>query len=101
MERYLRHAKEDGDFLGVLIPDEDSLPCIQREWRLRDFQDDLVDTCATAWLRLGQTVEAVLKWLGADVPPLSLNCRHASEHVQFKIFDRDELIRRMEHVPEG
>lgn len=99
MNRYLRHAKSHGDFLGILIPDEDALPCIKREWRLPDFQDELVDTCATAWLRLGESVRAVLEWLGADVPSLSLDCRHSSQHVQFKNFDRDALIRRMKQLP--
>jgi hypothetical protein len=43
----------------------------------------------------GKTIAEVLKWLGADVPPLSLECRHSSQRVQFKLYDREELVKRM------
>ena len=84
--------------------DEDSVPCVQREWRLGGIEgvindeDDIVDICARAWLRLGETIAEVLKWLGADVPPLSLDCRHSSQRVQFKLYDREELMKRMERI---
>jgi hypothetical protein len=100
MDRYLRFAKTNKDFLGILIGDEDSQPCVQREWRLGGIdgvndEDDIVDISARAWLRLGETIAEVLKWLGADVPPLSLECRHSSQRVQFKLYDREELVKRM------
>jgi hypothetical protein len=96
MQRYLRHAKAHGDFLGILLPDEDSLPCIQREWRLPGLADEIVDLCARAWLRVGQILAEVLRWLGEDVPPLSLDCRHGKQKVQFKLYDRDELMTQMQ-----
>ena len=35
MLRYLHATAHDGnDVLGLLRPDEDSLPCVQREWRI-------------------------------------------------------------------
>ena len=100
MDRYLRHAKENGDFLGILILDEDSQPCIERKWRLPDFDDDLVDVCANAWIRVGETVREVLVWLGEDVPSLSLDCRHSSQAVKFRRFDRETLISRMTEFPD-
>jgi hypothetical protein len=99
MQRYLHHAKKQGDFLGILEPDEESLPCIQREWRLEGFDDDIVDLCAKAWLRVGETIAAVLKWLGEDVPPLSLDCRHGTLKVQFRTYDRDKLREQMRAIP--
>lgn len=104
MERYLQHAAEHGDFLGILIPDEDSLPCVQREWRLSGFDEELVELCARAWLRVGETIAAVLQWLGQDVPLLSLDCRHGTQKLQFKLYDRDELTKQMhdlESAPDG
>lgn len=99
MERYLHHVSEHGDFLGVLIQDEDSLPCIQRQWHLEGFDEEIVDLCAKAWLRLGETISEVLKWLGEeDVPGLSLECRHSSQRVQYKLFDRDTLQTRLEEL---
>lgn len=91
MRRYLAVTKAHGDFLGILIPDEDSLPCVQRECRLPEFDDEVVEVCARALLRLGELVEAVLSWLGARPAPLSLDCRHATQQVQFKLYDRDQL----------
>lgn len=86
---------EDHDFLGLTTPDEDSLPCVLREWRLAGFEEELVDLCARAWLRVGETIAAVLRWQGADPPPLSLDCRHSSSRVRLKLYDRDELVERV------
>lgn len=91
MHRYLAAAAERGDFLGILMPDEDSIPCVQRIWRLSGFDEDIVALCARAWLRTGETFADVVRWLGAEPPPLSLDCRHADQKVQFKIYDRDKL----------
>ena len=80
-----------GDVLDVLFPDEDSLPCVEREWRLPDFDEELIDLCSRAWLRVNDTVADVLKWLGEDVPPLTLSCRRPHQAVRFKTYRRDTL----------
>src|SRR5215467_5943318 len=46
MHRYLAA----GDVLDILMPDEDSMPCVEREWRLPDFDEELIDLCSRAWL---------------------------------------------------
>lgn len=91
----LAQATKEVDFLGLITPDEDSLPCVQREWRLKEFDEELVDVCAGAWLRMGETLEAALRWQGADPPPLSLDCRHDSRGVRMKVFDRDALFGKL------
>lgn len=98
MQRYLAVSKEHGDFLGIMVEDEDSLPCVQREWRLPEFDDEIGEVCARAWLRLGKTVAEVLSWLGAHPPPLSLDCRHASQEVQFKLYNRKTLADWMKQI---
>jgi len=70
------------------------MPCVHREWSLSEFDEELVDLCARAWLRVGETIDAVLRWQGAEPPPLSLDCRHGSRQVRFKCFDRDALIKQ-------
>jgi hypothetical protein len=82
MERYLHVVDEKGDFFGLLQEDEDSLPCVQREWRLPDLDEEIVEACATAWLRTGEAIDGVLRWLGAEPPPLSLDCRHSGQQVR-------------------
>jgi hypothetical protein len=95
MERYLFAAAKKGDFFGFLSEDKDSLPCVHRIWRLLEFDDDIVDVCAKAWLKTGETIEEVLRWMGETPPPLSLDCRHSTQHVQFKLYDRKELNARL------
>ncbi len=99
MERYLHHVAKHEDFLGVLMMDEDSLPCIQREWHVEGFDEEVVDLCAKAWFKLGATIKKVLSWLGEEqVPSLSLDCRHSTQSVRFKLFDREALIKRLEEI---
>ena len=89
MECYLQYARTHGDVFNLLTPDEESLPCVQRKWKLESFDDELIELCATAWLRLGKTIAVVLGWLGEDVPPLSLDYRHGVQQVQFKLYNRE------------
>jgi hypothetical protein len=95
MDRYLRFIKDNKDFLGVLMPDDDSLPCVEREWKLPQFEDEIVEVCATAWLRLGETISDVMRWLGAEVPALALDCRHSAQQVRFKLYSREKLSERL------
>jgi hypothetical protein len=104
MERYLQSVKRAkdskmADFLGVLMPDEDSLPCVRREWRLADFDQELIDLCARAWLRTGETLAAALRWLGEDPPPQTLTCRSEHQAVLYKTYDREILIQRLADLP--
>lgn len=98
MLRFLGSIKEGGDFFDILAPDENSLPCVERYWRLPDFEEDVSDLCARAWLRLGETVAEVLTWLGAHPPSLSLDCRHASQKVHYRTYSRDKLREWMEEL---
>lgn len=98
MHRYLYAAAEHGDFLGILMPDEDSIPCVHREWRLSGFEEEIIDLTARAWLRTGETVVAIIEWLGANPPPLSLTCRHAEQSVKFKLYERDQLQRQLSEL---
>jgi len=93
MHRYLHYMlRPDAiDFLGVLADDDDSLPCVHRIWRLEPFEQELVDLTATAWLRLGEVVNKVVQWIGAEPQTLSLSCRHSGQQVQFKLYNRDKL----------
>lgn len=91
-----------GDFFDILMPDEDSLPCVQREWRLPDFDEELIDLCSRAWERVGVTLADVLKWLGEDIPPLILSCRRSHQAVRFKTYNRATLrkwLTEMQTIP--
>jgi hypothetical protein len=91
MHRYLQHVAVKEDFLQLLVSDEDSLPCIHRVWRMPSFEKEIIDLVADAWLRTGETINAVVQWLGMPPEQLSLDCRHSSQKIQFKSYDRKEL----------
>ena len=101
MHRYLYHVLEHGDFLQILMPDDDSLPCIHREWKVAPFEQELVELSAQAWLRTGETINAVVAWLGSEPQELSLRCRHSSQRVQFKLFDRELLNKQLNELRES
>ena len=99
MDRFFQ-ALSKHDLEGLLVSDSDSFPCVQRTWKLEVLDGEVVQLCAKAWLRLGNTLNAVLEWLQEDVPPLSIDCLHAQEAVQFKLYDREELVQRLKHAIE-
>jgi hypothetical protein len=98
MRRYLYHAAQHEDFLGLLMPDEDSIPCVHRAWRMPPFEEELVDLAALAWLRTGETINAVVQWLNMASEELSLDCRHSSQRVQFKLYDREVLNEELAQI---
>lgn len=98
MHRYLYEVAENEDFLGILVPDEDSIPCVHREWRFTGFEEEIIDLTAKAWLRTGETVAEVVEWLGAEPPPLSLSCRHGEQKVKFKLFERAQLQQQLSEL---
>lgn len=101
MHQYIFATRDDdnADFLGILIDDEDSIPCVQRVWRFTAFPDDeIIDLCSKAWLRMGQLVEDVIRWLGATPPPRNLKCRHGTQKIQFKLFERKKLQEEREQM---
>jgi len=96
MDRFIFTISQDGnDPFGILTEDEESMPCVHREWRLETFADELVELSVKAWLRTGETVSSVVRWLGGEPPELNLSCRHSSQEVTFKLFDRNLLKQRL------
>jgi hypothetical protein len=74
---------------------------LERHWRLPEFEDEIGEVCARAWLRLGETVGQVLTWLGANPPSLSLDCRHSSQEVHYKLYSREVLTQWMAEMPDA
>ncbi len=80
------------DILGILTDDEDSIPCVERHWRLDAFgEEDVVDVCARAWLRTASVLTDVLTELGGPEFAPDLSCRHELANVRFRLYDRGDL----------
>ena len=71
-----------------------------REWRLLDFDEELVDVCSRAWLRVGETLADVLTWLGEDAPSQTLMCRRSHQAVRYKTYSRVTLAKWLTEIPE-
>ena len=94
MRRFIEASLQSGDFLGVLQEDEESLPCVERHWRLPEFGgEDLVDLCARAWVLVAECLRGVYERLGVDLNAPALNCRHGAQAVRLRVYPRDALAR--------
>ena len=98
MSHYIYTIDKHHDVLDMLMPDDDSIPCVKREWRLSEFDKEVIELASRAWLKTGETMALVLKWMGANPPPLALDCRHGEQQVQFKLYDRDDLRQQIEEL---
>ena len=94
IERYLQHD----DFLSILMPDEESTPCVHRIWKLEEFDEELLELCILAWKLLGRTVTDTLVWLDEETPPLPLECKLTYQQVEFKLYSRAELAKWLENI---
>lgn len=88
MRSYVELVRKRGDQLELLRPGEEALPCVERRWSLNQFDGELVDVCARAWLRVGNLVAEVVEWLGEERPSLALDCLHSIPRGRIKIYDR-------------
>ena len=94
-----RDQKRRSDFLEILRNDDDSLPCVQRVWRLNDIAElEAVELAARAWVTVGTLVYDTLVWAGRGPLPVDLSCRHSAQRVQFRLYPREWLedaVRRL------
>lgn len=106
MHRHLWAIKNGGvDISGVLpnddgSEDEDTLPCVERVWRLEPFEEGVLDVSAKAWLRLGKTLLAVAVRVGCEEPLLSLTCLHPRQKVQLMLYSRGTLKEWYDQLPD-
>ena len=91
MRSYLELVRKRGDKMELLRPDDEALPCVERCWRLKHFDGELLDVCAKAWLRVGELVADVVQWLGEERTSLALDCRHSSQTVRVRVYERTLL----------
>ncbi|RDY70385.1 hypothetical protein DXT76_13110 [Halobacillus trueperi] len=79
---------EQNDILGILSNEEESLPCIERSWKIPPFDEEILDIATTAWRKVGEVVMNTQKWLGEEPIQTNLECMHASNYVYMKVYPR-------------
>jgi hypothetical protein len=91
MRLYLLHAATHGDFLGILFDDDESLPCVERSWRLTKYPDkEVLDLAEEAWSRMAELVASVVAWLGGGAVRFVLERRQLHK-VSIMTFNREAL----------
>lgn len=93
MRGYVASVQERGDFLGIItINDDDSLPCIQRRWSLDEFGDaDIVDLAVSAWSKVAELMNSVVRYLGGPDLAVDLRCRHNLDGIRIRVYKRADL----------
>jgi hypothetical protein len=94
MIRYLfvNNEKEDNfNIIGILGSDEESFPCIERNWGLDPFEEGVLDLAVQAWNTIASLIHDTVVWLGEDPSKLhlSLNCIHNSAAVSLRTYRRE------------
>jgi hypothetical protein len=92
LKRFVEFVRVHGDLLNILEPDEDTFPCIEREWRLEEFDEEIVALCISAWVRIGETITEALNVLGDPHEGFDLGCRHDQHKYMVKLYDRQKVI---------
>lgn len=63
----LQYCATGNDILGVLMEDEDNMPCVERIWRLSALPDnDIVELAFTCWQNHADLVAAANAWLSGN-----------------------------------
>ena len=93
-----------GDFLQIMMPDEDNYPAIWREWKSDKFDDDMLLVCRSSLLMLSDFMHKALKLLLPDYDKtdnvFSLDCCKPIESIQIKGCNRDDLMKSLcPHYP--
>lgn len=84
-----------GDPFGLMMPDEDTMPCVRRFWRLPEHDGELVQLCSIAWLHMGGLISDVTEWLTGQRQEFNLTCRMPEAKLMFRLYDRESLRREL------
>lgn len=84
-----------GDPFGLMTPDEDTIPCVRRFWRLPEYEEEIVQLCSMAWLAIGGLMSEVVKWLSGEIIEFNLTCRLSDDEMMFRLYNRDALALRL------
>jgi hypothetical protein len=91
-ERFKAICREDRDIRELMGPDCDSWPCVYREWKTDDFDEELLEVAVNTWKAIGKTLTDIVEHLGAGPLDLSLSCRHEPERVKMREFSQRDFL---------
>lgn len=94
LKRFVEFIRADTTVFSreLFMPDEDTIPCIQREWRLPEFKEELIVLCVSAWLRIGETITGALSVLGEPHEGFDLGCKHQKNNYMVKLYHPQKFI---------
>lgn len=91
--RFLRICKEKESPKILAVPDCDSWPMIEREWKLPNWPEiDVLSASVEAWAFSGNIINNILEAIGGEVIDFSLNCMQDLNSVKRLEFSKDEFL---------
>ena len=101
MLNYLRA----GDPLDIMMPDEDNYPVVYRVWKSSKFDADILSVCRDALLTVSNFMHQCSQSIftedyGYKENQFSLACCQSLDKIQYKGYDRQELLKQLcTHYP--
>ncbi|VAV85605.1 hypothetical protein MNBD_BACTEROID02-1006, partial [hydrothermal vent metagenome] len=86
---------------SVVGPDCDSWPMIRREWKIPEFNIELLEVSISAWKLCGEVISEIAIELGGEPLELTFSCRHDSERVKTMEFSQQEFFESVDGKTEN
>ena len=97
--RFVELCKTDKGVRGLLGPDCDSYPCLERVWCLPEFPDtDLLELSVKAWRIVGEALSKIIVHLGGDPFDTRLQCAHDGDLVRMRRYSQREFFREVDGI---
>ncbi|NTW53392.1 MAG: hypothetical protein HGB15_01215 [Chlorobaculum sp.] len=90
-KRFLDTCKREPVYRSLVTPDCDSLPFLERTWKIEEFEDDVFDICANSFNALAMAINQIVTLegtLGFDLESMGLG---SSNDIKRIVYDRDEF----------
>jgi hypothetical protein len=100
-ERFKEMCRAEPEIRQLMGPDCDSWPCVYREWKIADFNEELLEVAVNTWKAIGKALTDIVEHLGAEPLDLSLRCRHDPERVKMKEFSQRDFFESVDSQPEA
>lgn len=91
------------DVLGFLKEDDDTLPCVERIWKIDTYETEVLDLLVNAWNLTAKLIEDTIIFLKGNTEEyyLNLTCIHTGSKVSVRTYDRKWLKEIEEDIESG
>ncbi|MGH1462753.1 MAG: hypothetical protein ACRBB6_12015 [Neptuniibacter sp.] len=88
MQRFMDMSKKDPILMQALAPDETQVLALIREWHIEGFDEDIIASFRSAWIRVTSYLSGILTFLGEDRLPEGLpSCFEDPRRFRYKKYN--------------